>query len=125
MFSPKELIGSAVTIKITDPIFAGAIPLEVRSHIDKLLIVSESGCVSGFENLKADPGRPGVDNLQRRFAVYGKSRRVADGQDRALLDIPHTTQKLQNFFRTRGQLAAFGVSWGLKWLPSDSNPYEA
>jgi len=35
--------------------------------------VSESGSVSGFENLKADPGRPGVDNLQSEI---GKLRAI-------------------------------------------------
>jgi Domain of unknown function (DUF4158) len=43
---------------------AAAIPFNVLSHMDNLLLVSESGVISGFENLKADPGRPGVDNLQ-------------------------------------------------------------
>jgi hypothetical protein len=40
-------------------------------------------------------------------------RRVAGGQNRAMLDIPHTTQKLQNFFRTgdNGQLLGFLGAW--------------
>ena len=46
---------------------AAAIPFDVRSHIDNLLVVCESGVISGFENLKADPGRPGVDNLGREI----------------------------------------------------------
>ena len=32
--------------------------------MDDLLLVPESGVISGFEKLKADPGKPGVDNLQ-------------------------------------------------------------
>ena len=55
---------------------AAAIPLDVRGHIDKLLIVSESGSVSGFENLKADPGRPGVDNLQSEIAKLRAIRAI-------------------------------------------------
>jgi Domain of unknown function (DUF4158) len=55
---------------------SAAIPLEVRSHIDKLLIVSEPGGVSGFENLKADPGRPGVDNLQSEIAKLRAIRAI-------------------------------------------------
>jgi hypothetical protein len=56
---------------------AAAIPLDVRSHIDKLLIVSESGGVSAFENLKADPGRPGIDNLQSEIAKLRAIRAIA------------------------------------------------
>jgi Domain of unknown function (DUF4158)/Tn3 transposase DDE domain len=52
---------------------AAEIPLDVRSHMDNLLLVSESGVISGFENLKADPGRPGVDNLQSEI---GKLRAI-------------------------------------------------
>ena len=32
--------------------------------MDDLLLVPESGVISGFEKLKADPGKPVVDNLQ-------------------------------------------------------------
>jgi hypothetical protein len=35
--------------------------------------VSESAGISGFENLKADPGRPGVDNFQGEI---GKLRAI-------------------------------------------------
>ena len=52
---------------------AAEIPLDIRSHMDNLLLVSESGVISGFENLKADPGRPGVDNLQSEI---GKLRAI-------------------------------------------------
>jgi hypothetical protein len=50
-----------------------AIPPDVRSHMDNLLLVSESAVISGFENLKADPGRPGVDNFQGEI---GKLRAI-------------------------------------------------
>jgi hypothetical protein len=60
---------------------AAAIPLDVRSHIDKLLVVSESGRVSGFENLKADPGRPGIDNLQSEIAKLRAIRAMTSGQN--------------------------------------------
>jgi len=38
--------------------------------------------------------------------------RVADGQNRAMLDIPHTAQKLQNFFRTRDDRQLLGLLGG-------------
>jgi hypothetical protein len=31
--------------------------------MDDLLLVPESGVISGFEKLKADPGKPGVDRF--------------------------------------------------------------
>ena len=34
--------------------------------------------------------------------------RVADGQNRAMLAIPHTAQKLQNFFRTQDDRQLLG-----------------
>ncbi len=37
---------------------------EVRTRIDTLLVVPGAAAVSGFEELKTDPGKPGVDNLQ-------------------------------------------------------------
>ena len=37
---------------------------EVRTRIDDLLVVPDEAVVSGFEELKSDPGKPGVDNLQ-------------------------------------------------------------
>jgi len=41
-----------------------SIPPEVRTRIDNLLVVSDSDVVSVFENMKADSGKPGVDQLQ-------------------------------------------------------------
>ena len=55
---------------------AEVIPLDVRSHMDNLLLVSESGVISGFENLKADPGRPGVDNLQLEIEKLREIRAI-------------------------------------------------
>ena len=52
---------------------AAAIPPDVRIRMDDLLLVPESGVVSGFEKLKADPGKPGVDNLQGEI---GKLRAI-------------------------------------------------
>jgi len=37
--------------------------------------------------------------------------RVADGQNRAMLDIPHTAQKLQNFFGTGDNWKLLGFLW--------------
>jgi len=41
-----------------------AMPTEVRTRIDDLLVVPDSGVVSEFEKIKADPGKPGVDQFQ-------------------------------------------------------------
>jgi TnpA family transposase len=41
-----------------------ALAAEVRTRIDALLTVPESAAISGFEELKADPGKLGVNNLQ-------------------------------------------------------------
>jgi hypothetical protein len=38
-----------------------ALAPDVRAGIDALLAVPESAAVSGFEGLKADPGKAGVD----------------------------------------------------------------
>jgi len=50
-----------------------ALAPDVRAGIDALLVVPESAAVSGFEGLKADPGKAGVDNLQ---AEIEKLRRI-------------------------------------------------
>jgi hypothetical protein len=41
-----------------------AMPTEVRTRIDNLLVVPDSGVVSEFEKMKADSGKPGVDQFQ-------------------------------------------------------------
>jgi hypothetical protein len=41
-----------------------AIPDEVRNRMDALLVVPAEGSATGFEALKHDPGKPGVENLQ-------------------------------------------------------------
>jgi len=52
-----------------------ALAPDVRAGIDALLVVPESAAVSGFEGLKADPGKAGVDNLQASEARnFGKVR---------------------------------------------------
>ena len=43
---------------------AEAMPPDVRRCMDQLLVVPESHVVSGFEALKADPGKPGVAPFQ-------------------------------------------------------------
>jgi hypothetical protein len=42
---------------------ADATPSDVRARVDELLKVIEPTTVSVFEQLKSDPGKPGVDNL--------------------------------------------------------------
>lgn len=55
---------------------AAAIPPDVRVRMDDLLLVPESGVVSGFETLKADPGKPGVDNLRGEIGKLQAIRAV-------------------------------------------------
>jgi hypothetical protein len=43
---------------------AEAIAPDVRRRMDQLLVVRESRVVSGFEDLKADPGKAGVEHFQ-------------------------------------------------------------
>ena len=43
---------------------AETLPAEVRNRMDELLVVPAEGVASGFEALKHDPGKPGVENLQ-------------------------------------------------------------
>src|SRR5271166_579879 len=38
--------------------------------------------------------------------------RVAGGQNRAMLDVPHTTQKAKNFFWTGNNWQLLGFLWG-------------
>ena len=64
---------------------ATVIPGEIRSRMDALLMVPELGGVSSFETLKADPGKPGIDNLQTESMVVSlqtrDSYRRAEGRD--------------------------------------------
>ena len=55
MEDPRQLLGGW---------FTGALAAEVRTRIDALLTVPESAGVSIFEELKTDPGKPDVNNLQ-------------------------------------------------------------
>jgi len=41
-----------------------AMPTEVRARIDHLLMVPDANFVSEFERMKADSGKPGVDQFQ-------------------------------------------------------------
>lgn len=43
---------------------AEAMPADVRHRIDDLLVGPGSGVFSAFEQLKVDPGGPGVENLR-------------------------------------------------------------
>ena len=52
-----------------------ALAPDVRAGIDALLVVPESAAVSGFEGLKADPGKAGVDNLQAEIEKLSEDSR--------------------------------------------------
>ena len=58
-----------------------ALAAEVRARIDSLLTVPESAAVSGFEKLKTDPGKAGVDNLQTEIEKLTKIRAVGVGTE--------------------------------------------
>ena len=60
---------------------AEAIPAEVRNRIDDLLVGPGSGVFSAFEQLKVDPGRPGVDNLQAEIAKLRAIRIIGLGNE--------------------------------------------
>jgi hypothetical protein len=55
---------------------ATAIPSVVRQRMDSLLLVAEAKTVSLFETLKAEPGKPGVDNLQTEITKLQVIRAV-------------------------------------------------
>lgn len=46
---------------------AEGLPAETRTAIEGLLVVPEAATVSGFEALKASPGRPGMDNFHKEL----------------------------------------------------------
>ncbi len=46
---------------------AEALTAETRTTIERLLVVPEMATVSGFEALKAAPGKPGVDNFHKEL----------------------------------------------------------
>jgi hypothetical protein len=54
-----------------------------------------------------------ISDFQAHSFRDAQPSRVADGQNRAMLDIPYTTQKLQNLFGTGNncQLLGFLGSW--------------
>ena len=58
---------------------SNALAPDVRDDIDALLIVPESAAVSGFEGLKADPGKAGVDNLQAEIEKLRRIRAIGVG----------------------------------------------
>ena len=58
---------------------SGALAPEARAGIDALLVVPESAAVSGFEGLKADPGKAGVDNLQAETEKLRRIRAIGVG----------------------------------------------
>jgi hypothetical protein len=47
---------------------AEAVPADVRTRIDDLLVGHGSGVFSAFDQLQGDPGRPGIKNLQAEMA---------------------------------------------------------
>jgi len=51
-----------------------ALTAEAQASIEALLIVPAAATVSGFEELKADPGKPGVDNLHIEIHKLAKLR---------------------------------------------------
>jgi hypothetical protein len=55
---------------------AAAIPPAVRQSMDSLLLVPDSKIVSPFETMKAEPGKPGVDNFQTEIAKLQAIRAV-------------------------------------------------
>jgi TnpA family transposase len=55
---------------------AEAMPPEVRHRTDQLLVVPDARVVSGFEHLKADPGKPGVNNLHAEIEKLRTIRAV-------------------------------------------------
>src|SRR5262245_13032640 len=58
---------------------AEAMPADVRTRIDALLVGLGSGVSSTFEQLKGDPGRPGVKNLQAEMAKLHAIRSIGLG----------------------------------------------
>ncbi|MBV9490864.1 MAG: Tn3 family transposase, partial [Verrucomicrobia bacterium] len=60
---------------------ADALGPEVCAGIDALLVVPESAMVSAFEGLKADPGKPGVDNFQVEIEKLKRVRAVGVGSE--------------------------------------------
>ena len=58
-----------------------AFAADVRVGIDALLVVPESAAVSGFEGLKADPGKAGVHNLQAEIEKLTRIRAIGVGTE--------------------------------------------
>ena len=58
-----------------------ALAAEVQARIDSLLVVPESATVSGFEKLKTDPGKAGVDNLQTEIEKLTRIRAIGVGTE--------------------------------------------
>jgi hypothetical protein len=58
-----------------------ALESDVRADIDALLVVPVSAAVSGFEGLKADPGKAGVHNLQAEIEKLTRIRAIGVGTE--------------------------------------------
>jgi Tn3 transposase DDE domain/Domain of unknown function (DUF4158) len=66
---------------------AEAIAPNVRRRMDQLLVVPESRVVSGFEDLKVDPGKPGVEHFQAEIDKL-KTIRAIGLRAEPFLEIP-------------------------------------
>lgn len=60
---------------------AEALPAEARTAIEGLLIVPEAATVSGFEALKAPPGKPGVENFHKELRKLATLRASGVSED--------------------------------------------
>jgi hypothetical protein len=60
---------------------AEAMPADVRTRIDALLVGPGSGVPSAFEQLKGDPGKPGIKNLQAELAKLRALRSIGLGDE--------------------------------------------
>jgi hypothetical protein len=60
---------------------AEAIPADVRHHLDAPLVGPGFGLSSAFEQLKGEPGRPGVKNLQAEMAKLRAIRSIGLGHE--------------------------------------------
>ncbi|MBV8378103.1 MAG: DUF4158 domain-containing protein, partial [Verrucomicrobia bacterium] len=81
---------------------AEAIPAEIRTRIDNLLVVPDSVVVSAFENLKADAGKPGVDHLQVEIDKLRAIRAVGLRAE-SLAGVPHKVLRERKAFVMRAR----------------------
>ena len=66
-----------------------------------------------------------IGDLQADRLRDAQSGGVAGRQDRAMLDAPHTGQKLQNFFLSQDNRQLLRFFWVLELLLPSSKPYGA